>query len=146
MSSFYVDLPVNEVSVAQVVVGQPVTLTFDGVPGRSLTGKVTRIASSGDKTGNVVTYLVRVTIDPAGEPLLASMTTTATIAIGQVSNVIRIPNRFIQTDPGTGKTSALVQQPDGSFQSVAITLGLTSNTYSEVKSGLAVGDVVEVAQ
>jgi len=141
-SSFYVDLPVPEANITQVQLGQSVSLTFKALPGKVLTGKVTRLADTGVKVGTVVTYAVRVVIDPSGQTLLGSMTATASINTGNITSAVRIPNRLIRTDSNTGSSYATVRQPDGSYQEVPISLGLHDDTYSQVISGLKVGDVV----
>jgi HlyD family secretion protein len=145
-SSFYVDLPVNEVNIAQVALGQRVELRFDALPGQVFSGRVTRIGDAGTKSGGIVSYAVRVVIDPTNQPLFASMTATATLIIGKASDVVRIPNRFVGVDQATGKPYATVRQADGSYQAVELTLGLRNATQSEVKSGLKAGDVVILPQ
>ncbi len=141
-SGFYVDLPIDEVDIARIALGQTVNLKFDSLPGNVLTGKVTRIGQTGEKAGNVVTYTVRVQLDPTTQPLISAMTATATIITGKVSAVVRIPNRFVLVDRQTGKTFATVRRKDGTYEKVEIKLGLRSDTVSEVLSGLNPGDVV----
>jgi RND family efflux transporter MFP subunit len=142
--SFYVDVPVTEHDISSIQVGQPVTLVFDSLPGVTVNGQVIRVGQTGSKTSGVVTYTVRVQVNPAGQRLLPAMTATASIITSQAHNVVRVANRFIQLDRATGKTYAYVRQADGSFQQVQVTLGLRNDTYSEVKSGLSAGDVLTV--
>lgn len=141
-SSFYVDLPIAEVNISKVAVGQEADLSFDAFPGTLLKGKVTRIGTSQQKSAGVVTYAVRVELNPDGEPLLSSMTTVANIVIGQASNVLLLPNRYVRVDGATGKAYARLRQTDGSFQDTEIVLGLQNETVTEIKSGLHAGDVV----
>ncbi len=141
-SRFYVDLPIDEKDIARVALGQTAKLTFDSLPGAVLEGKVTRIADTATKSGDNVTYTIRVEINPAGQALISTMSTTAKIVVGQAANVLRVQNRFIRLDRATGKTYANIRQPDGTFKEVEIVLGLRSDTYSEVKSGLSAGDVI----
>jgi HlyD family secretion protein len=139
-SAFYVDLPIDEVNVAKISVGQEADLTFAAFPGTILRGKVARIATSGQKVGGVVTYTIRIELDPSGKPLLSSMTAAVNIVTGKVSNVLLVPNRYIRVDGG--KASAKVRQSDGTFQSVDVVVGLQNETVTEVKSGLHAGDVL----
>src|SRR5207244_12001581 len=39
-ASFYVDIPVDEIDIAKVAEGQPVTLAFDSLPGAAVSGRV----------------------------------------------------------------------------------------------------------
>ncbi len=141
-SRFYLDLLVDEVDIGQISEGQLTWLTFDALPGVTLNGAVTRISSVASNRGGSVAYTVRVEFDPAGQPLRSAMSATATIVTRQVTNVARIRNRFVQRDQLTSKAYATLQQPDGRYQTAEITLGLRDDTYSEVKSGLKVGDSV----
>jgi HlyD family secretion protein len=145
-SRFYVDLPVDEVDISKVALAQPVKLTFDALPDVSLSGQVTRIAQAATKTGTTVTYTVRVEFDPAGQPLRSAMSGTATITTSQLTDVVRVRNHFVRLDRAAGKAYATVRQPDGRYQEVEIELGLRNDIYSEVKRGLAVGDIVAVLQ
>src|SRR5258708_3410640 len=144
--SFYVDISVDETDVSKLALDQPTTLTLDALPGVSVFGKVTRIAQTGSKSGSVVTYPVRVEIDPAGQPLLSSMSVTANITTSIVKDVIRVRNRFVRLDRSTGKASVNVKQPDGTYKSVEVVLGLRNDTYTEIKSGLNVGDSIAILQ
>jgi RND family efflux transporter MFP subunit len=145
-SSFYVDLPVDQLDIAKIAMNQAVNLKFDALPGTILPGKVTRIGQVGTKSGNVVTYTIRIELDSADPRLRSAMTATANIVTGKVSNIVRIPNRFVRVDRTTGKTYTSLRQPDGSYKEIEITLGLRSDTISEVKRGLKAGDVVTLPE
>ncbi len=142
-SSFYVDVPVAELDVANINVGQDVNLLFQALPNVTVPGKVILISDTANAS-TPITYNVRIQINSAGKPLLSTMSTTAAIIISNAPNVIRIPNRFIRIDRTTRRTFATVQQPDGTFQEVQIQIGTANDTYTEVKSGLQVGQVVTV--
>jgi HlyD family secretion protein len=142
VTSFNVDLPVAEIDIAQIQVGMPVNLHFDALGNNStVVGKVTLIADT-PNSGTPVTYNVRVQIAPDGQPLLATMSTTASIIISDTVNVVRMPNRLIRIDAAHKAAYATVRQPDGTFTEVPIQLGASNDTYTEVKSGLKAGDVV----
>jgi multidrug efflux pump subunit AcrA (membrane-fusion protein) len=143
-STFYVDVAVDERDIAKVATGQIAALTFDGLPGVSVNGKVTYIAPTATRNGDVVTYLVRAEIDPAGQTLLTSMSATVGIITDQAKDVVRLRNRFIRLNRATGKALVDVLQADGSYKQVEVTLGLRNDTYSEIKSGLNAGDGVGI--
>jgi len=141
-SSYYVDVPIDETDISQVTVGQPVTLTVDALTGVTVNGKVSKIAATSTLSGNVVTYTVRITVDPAGQPLRSAMSATANIITQQAANALRVPNRFITVNSSTGKATANVRQSDGTFKTVEVTLGVRNSTYTEIHSGLSEGDVL----
>jgi RND family efflux transporter MFP subunit len=141
VSSFYVDLPIAELDIAKVQVGQSVNMRFDALPTATLVGTVTRIAQT-PNTGTPVTYNVHVELKPVGQPLLSTMSTTASIVTSNAANVVRLPNRFIRVDRARNKAYATVQQADGTFKEVEVVLGTANDTYTEIKSGLAAGAIV----
>lgn len=143
-SSFYVDIAVDETDVAKLAVDQPTTLTLDALPGITVNGKVSRIADAGTKTGDVVAYGVRIQIDPAGQPLRSSMSTTATVTTSIAKGVVRVRNRFVRLNRSTGKATVQLRQPDGTYKEVEVILGIRNETYSEVKSGLKPGDTIAI--
>ncbi|HLY26561.1 MAG TPA: efflux RND transporter periplasmic adaptor subunit [Aggregatilineales bacterium] len=142
--SFYVDLPVAELDIAKIKVGQDADMHFEALPSGTIPGKVTLI-STAPNTGTPITYTVRVEIASQGQPLLSTMSTTASIILANATNVLRLPNRFIRIDRQANKAYATVLQSDGSYLDVQIQLGTSNDSYTEIKSGLKEGDVVAVA-
>ncbi len=53
----------DEIDVAQIEVGEEVTLTFDAFPDRTYTARVSRIAPMSDQTGGGVNYTVHIELD-----------------------------------------------------------------------------------
>jgi HlyD family secretion protein len=145
-SRFSVDVAIDETDISKVAVGQPVTLTLDALPGVSVNGQVGSIAPTSTLNGNVVTYLVHITVDPAGQPLRSAMSTTANIITQQAENVLRVPNRFITQNRSTNKSYVNVQQADGTFAPIEVTLGIRNGSYTEIKSGLSEGEVIAAGQ
>jgi HlyD family secretion protein len=145
-SSFYVNVAVDERDIARIAVGQNATLTFDSLPGVSVTGKVTYIASTATTSSDVVTYVVKIELPKENQPLLSSMSATVVIITDEIKDVLRVRNRFIRLDRAKNQAFITVQQPDGSYKEVEVKLGLQNDTYSEIKSGVKQGDVVVVLQ
>jgi HlyD family secretion protein len=143
-SGFYVDVPIDETDIAKVQVGQTATFTFDALPDDTLSGRVNRIAPVALNTTGIVTYPVRLGIDSHNATLRVGMTTTATITVNRIEKVIRLRNRFIRIDRKTGQTTCYVREPDGSIQQVTLTIGLRNETYTEIKSGLRIGQEVVI--
>lgn len=73
----------SETDVARVREGQPVKITFDALPGKTLTGKVTRIAPMSTPGQSGVNYAVTVELDQMDPALRWGMTAFADVQIGQ---------------------------------------------------------------
>jgi HlyD family secretion protein len=147
ISKYHLDVEVDEVDIAAVAEGQPVTIQVDALPDTVLTGMVERIPPSSqiNPTGGV-TYLVRIAIDPTDVGLRSGMSATADIVSNSRTGVIVIPNRAVQLERDTGRTfvERLQPSPDGTGteqpQRVEVRLGLRNELESEVREGLAEGD------
>ncbi len=64
----------SETDVARVKEGQPVKLTFDALPGKSITGKVVRVAPMSTPGQSAVNYIVTVSLDQIDPALRWGMT------------------------------------------------------------------------
>jgi HlyD family secretion protein len=135
---------VDEVDVARVAVGQPVTITLDALPRALLQGRVEKIAPVATNNQGVVSYIVRLTLDPpADAPLRGGMTATAEIVVAEARDVVLVPNWAIRRDRDTGQTFVGVLR-DGRVEDVPVILGLRTDLSSEVLEGVNEGEVVAV--
>jgi HlyD family secretion protein len=143
--SYYLDLALDENDIGRVEVGQTVELDLDALAGETLTGTVTRtsIAPAPLTPGQrVVTYLVRVTLDPTDAPVRAGMTATASIIVSEVEDTLVLPNRFIRIDRATGDAFVTIQPEPGVFEEIPVRLGARNETATEILSGVAEGQPV----
>ena len=73
----------SEVDVARVKVGQPVKVTFDALPGKTFTGKVTRIAPMSTPGQSAVNYSVTVELDQLDQALRWGMTAFVDVQVSE---------------------------------------------------------------
>jgi len=134
---FHIDVEVDEIDIGQVEVGQTAFIELDALPEFGLRGTVTNIApSASTEEGDVVSYIVRVDLEPTDAPLLSGMTATVDIAVEELTSVLRIPNWAIRIDRRTGDTFVNILGPDEGLLEVKVELGLRGDAYSQVVSGL----------
>ena len=143
VSSFYLDVAVDEVDVARLIPGQAASVTLDALPNVLLTSRVEDIALVATNNAGVVSYAVRLLLDPALSSVRAGMTATAEITVTEARNVVLVPNWAIRRDPESDLTYAGLWR-NGKFEDVVVALGLHDELYSEVLSGLVEGDLVAV--
>jgi HlyD family secretion protein len=139
LTSYYVDLYIDETDIGQVQVGQPVTITLDAFPNEDLKGEVTAIKSIGTVSGGIVTYEVRVDMAPTEVPMRADMTASATVVIEEKENVLQVPNRAIRHEGNVKYVEVLAGTE---VQRVAVATGISNDTVTEVTAGLKEGDRV----
>jgi HlyD family secretion protein len=73
----------SETDVARVNVGQPVKVTFDALPGKTINGKVVRIAPMSTPGQSAVNYIVTVALDKIDPALRWGMTAFVDVQVGQ---------------------------------------------------------------
>jgi HlyD family secretion protein len=140
LSHLYVDVLVSEVDINRVKVGQKATLTFDAILGKGYEGKVTEVARVGSVATNVVNFKVTVELLNPDEDVRSNMTAAVNIIIAELSDVILIPNRAVRSVDGNRVVYVL---KDGKPEQVTITLGATSDAYSEMATGeIKTGDLI----
>jgi len=61
-SALHVDVPISDVNIGQLRVGQAAQMYADAAPGKVYTGTVSYIAPAATTSGNVRTYVVRLTL------------------------------------------------------------------------------------
>lgn len=141
-SLLHVDLAVDETDVVRITLDQPVALRLDALPDVTIRGTVTQIAATPTVTGQLVTYPVRVAIDPGSEAVRIGMSATATITVQQLNDIILLPNRFIRIDRESGQAFVVIETGPQTFSEVPVTLGERGEVESEVVRGLTDGDTV----
>lgn len=73
----------TELNIAQIKVGDPVILTFDGLPDLKMAGKITHISSFGELKNGDITYTTRIEPERQDPNLRWNMTAIATIETGE---------------------------------------------------------------
>jgi HlyD family secretion protein len=168
LTKMQVETSVDEADIGRIRRDTPVTFTVDGFPGETFTGEVSQIRKAPQVVQNVVTYTVVVAVaNPSGK-LLPGMTANIRFVTAQKAGVLKVPNvalRFRPPDDGSaggegvprwtpqGRGAAAAQTdgrvwilgPDHRVVPVAMTLGITDGTSTEiVSSNLKEGQAVIV--
>ena len=73
----------SETDIARVQVGQPVNVTFDALPGKTITGQVTRLAPMSTPGQSAVNYVVTVALNEIDPALRWGMTAFVDVQVGQ---------------------------------------------------------------
>jgi multidrug efflux pump subunit AcrA (membrane-fusion protein) len=132
-------IPLNEVDVSKVQVGQDVVLTFDALPDLTVAGKVATIDPVGTISSGVVTYNVQIMFDTQDTRVKSGMSISANIITAVKQNVLFVPNAAIKTQGTIKYVQVLVNNVP---QQKVVTIGLSNNTSTEIVSGLNAGDKV----
>lgn len=146
LKQMQVVLPVDETTIRQVKVGQPVQITFDAFPEQNFKGEVLSVPLQGTLQGDVMVYEVTTSLLGAEElPLLVGMTANVEIAVGQVQNALLVPKMaLISAGNGYQVLVPNRRDPTGEPQAMPVEIGLSNGIFTEIKSGLNAGDTVIV--
>lgn len=130
---------VSEMDIPRVSVNQKVVLTVPAVPGKSFTGKVLAIDTNGIAKSGVIHYPVTVSVDSPTAELLTNMSADVEIILAEKDNTLIIPTSAVKDNNG----SVVVQViKNGVATNVAVKVGLSNDTQTEILSGIVQNDLV----
>jgi len=93
LSQLYVDVPISEVDIPNVKVGQSVELVFDAYFEQTFIGKVIEVADVGDARTGVVSYNVAIALENGQDLIKPGMTAGVTILTEERQNVFTVPSQ-----------------------------------------------------
>lgn len=147
-NELFAELSLNEVDAEKVKAGDRATLTFDALPGVTLTGKVAEIDTVGTVSQGVVSYDLKIAFDTPDSRIKPSMTVSAAIITGIRENVLTVPSAAVRVQNSASYVQVFNPPlPDtGGSQGVAtplipknvlVTTGISDDTNIEILSGLS---------
>jgi HlyD family secretion protein len=140
LSHVYVMATVDESDIGVVDVGQAARITVASFPDRAFEGKVTRIATKGVNSSNVVTFEVKVeVIDPHKDLLRPEMTGNVKIIQARRTDVVTLPTAAVTQEEG----KMFVKMATGERREV--TVGVETDDGVEIVSGVKEGERVALS-
>jgi multidrug efflux pump subunit AcrA (membrane-fusion protein) len=140
LTTLDVTATIAEADIGALKVGQDAEVTLSA-SNETMTGTVSAVSPEGTTTSNVVQYPVTVSIsDPVASARLGA-SVSVTITTGSAENALTLLTSAITTT-GSRHTVALLK--NGVATPTVIETGLEGTSTTEIKSGLAVGDVVQI--
>jgi HlyD family secretion protein len=136
-SCLYVAAPMDEVDAPKVVVGQPVRITLDALPGRSFAGKVRRVApyvTAVEKQARTVEIEVDFDDPKSAGRLLVGYSADVEVILDLRKDVLRVPSSALLQ----GGRVLLLQ--DGQLVERPVKTGLANWEHTEITQGLQGGE------
>ncbi|HRE56945.1 MAG TPA: efflux RND transporter periplasmic adaptor subunit [Candidatus Kapabacteria bacterium] len=132
---------INEVDIQKIAINQSVQIGLDAIPDKKLTGTVTTVANIGEQRPNSESkvFEVKIQIHQKDSTLRPAMTTSNTILITTIPNVMYIPIEAVRSE---GKQSFVYVKSGKKAEKRNITLGIMNENEVIVKSGLTEKDVI----
>lgn len=152
LSKVKFQMKVDELDVLKIFVGQEVQVTADALEEVTMTGHITNISLEAITTGGVTEYPVTVEMDEVGA-LLPGMNVSATIVLEEVKGAMCVPVDalmrgnivYVKNEEGveTDADGVASGVPAG-FHEVTVEVGVSSDSYVQILSGLTEQDEVYV--
>jgi RND family efflux transporter MFP subunit len=129
----------SEIDIPKVTIGQQATITMDAFPGKTFTGRVLTIDTTGSVNSGVTTYPVTLGLDTALNTIYPNMAVNAKIITSVKNNVLLVPSAAVTSS--NGESSVRVMK-DGQVTVTPVEVGQSNDTQVEIASGLQEGETV----
>jgi len=140
-NSWIVDATVDSTSVDLIKAGDQAQLTVSGASG-TLYGTISSIAVVSSSTSGTASYPVVIAVTGSPSGLHDGETVTAALIYKQLSNVLVVPVNALHRD--TNGTDYVNKVVNGKVVKATVGVGLSSGAQTQVTSGLADGDEVQI--
>ena len=142
VSELFVEVPISEVDIPSIQLGQQVVLFFDAYFEEEFSGVVSDISESGDRSTGVVNYTVTVRMENQSDRIKPGMTAAVSVLTAEKPNTLVIPSQSIFSRDGLNYVYVL---RDGQLEMVQVTVGAYSNQSIEVlKTEIAEGELIVI--
>lgn len=138
-----VSISLTEIDVPKITIGDKATVTLDAYPDKTFTGKVVSIDTVGSVTSGVTTYPTVIKLDTDTTTILPNMAVSASIITARKNDALMVSTSSIQQN--TDGSNYVQVMKNGKISQVTVETGLSSDTQTEIVSGLSEGDAVVTA-
>lgn len=142
-SAMEVRVPVNQVDLYALRVGQRAQVHLDAYPDLTLSAKLEELSPLGmssEFSDKLRTFTALFSIQGSDPRLMPDLSAAVDVELAQMDNVLLVPYDSVATDHGA--TYVMVKEELG-WERRPVKLGPRNDLEAVVKSGVAAGDVVE---
>lgn len=130
---------VTEADVSAIAIGQEVTVTLSA-SGDVASGEVSYVSPVGSSSGGVVAFGILVTLDEAPDAARPGMSADVTVLTAEAADVLAVPTAAV--DGSTDAYTVTVMNVEGALEERDVTVGLVTDDFTEITSGLSAGETV----
>jgi macrolide-specific efflux system membrane fusion protein len=132
----------DETDIGKVKKGQKALVTLDAYPEITITGFVDHIAYESELVNNVTIYGVDIVPNEIPEILRSGMSVSIEVVEKTSEEAITIPTEAIKYEGK--KPFVLIQDNEGKIVNREVGTGISSDTMTEIVSGLSINDKVVI--
>jgi membrane fusion protein, macrolide-specific efflux system len=141
-SELYLEVQVDQLDAPSVAVGQPATATIEPLPDRTWDVKVTEVAGVAEDVGNSTVVVAKTSFPYSDARVLVGYTVEMEITTASATGVLLAPISCLTETP---RGWIVMKVVNGQATPQVVTVGVKSDTYAEITSGLKEGDVLQSA-
>jgi macrolide-specific efflux system membrane fusion protein len=130
-----------EADATKLKVGQTATVNWAALTNATASAKVATIAPTATTANNVNSYAVVVSLDTLPPGTRIGQTVTVQVMIAQVDATIRVPSAAVRS---AGNRHTVQVSSNGTTTTRSVEVGLVGDTFTQVLSGLDVGEQVVI--
>jgi len=142
-SQYHITLSIDETEVARIKPGLEAVITLDAFPDQQLKGSVTSVNAAGKTAQGLITYDVRIDMEPSTLPIKSLMTASVDIVVERKQDVLVVPNRALRRDQ-QGRYVEILK--DGIPQKAYVEIGVSDSTWTEILEGVSEGQEIVVSR
>lgn len=140
-TELYIDADVDQLDIRGVSVGQQAVATIDALPNKTWPVKIVSVGGMATRSGSTSTVTVTASLPNPDPAILVGFSAGLEITTAQATGVLRVPiSSLIQA----GNRWLAMRVVDGKATPQAVEVGVTSDQWAEIKSGLSEGDEILV--
>ncbi len=138
-SELYIEANVNQLDAPDVAVGQTAQAVIEPLPDRTWPVEIVEVGGMAVSRGNSTVVVVTGKLPQADPSILVGYTAEMEISTASAFDVLRVPITCLLESP---RGWMVMKVADEQTRPQPVTIGVRSDTYAEITSGLAEGDVI----
>ncbi|HAF71294.1 MAG: RND family efflux transporter MFP subunit [Acetothermia bacterium 64_32] len=138
-SELYVEVEVDQLDAPSLKVGLKGQATIEPLPDRTFPVEIVEIGGMAVERGTSTVVTVRGKLLETDPAILVGYTVELELVVAEAKDVLLVPISALMESPRGWIAMKVV---DGEVVPQPVTIGVTSDLYAEVKSGLSEGDLV----
>lgn len=130
---------ITEVDVPKLKIGNKATVTLDAFPEKTYTGQIISIDTVGSVESGVTTYPTTIKFDTEVPEIYSNMSAQANIITNSKADILLVPSSAVQSQ---NESTFVRIFNNGKITEKTVATGLSSDSQTEIISGLNEGDTI----
>ncbi|MEN6369207.1 MAG: HlyD family efflux transporter periplasmic adaptor subunit [Thermotogota bacterium] len=139
-SELYLEVEIDQLDAPSVAVGQSATAVIEPLPDNTWDVKITEVAGMAEEVGNSTVVVAKTSFPYFDSRVLVGYTVEMEITTASATNVLLAPISCLTETP---RGWIVMKVANGQATPQVVTVGVKSDTYAEITSGLKEGDVLQ---